>query len=138
MTNMESEKVALKAYQSRAGIEAMFKDCKTGGYNLQGSHASKERLINLVLLIAIAYLCAVVQGREIKQKKVQKYVGRVKEYRRRYRRHSTFWVGLYGELWLSSLELCPDLVAQLMLLKPNKRSHFKRGQRAAKLIQSVT
>jgi hypothetical protein len=137
LTNLESEKAAVKAYKSRGGIEAMFKDCKTGGYNLEGTHASEERLINLVLLIAIAYICAVIQGREIKQKKVQKYVGRVKEYRRRYRRHSTFWVGLYGELWLSSLDLCPDLVAQLMRLKPNKREHFQRGQRAAKLIQST-
>jgi hypothetical protein len=33
--------------------------------------------------------------------------------------------------------LCPDLVAQLMRLKPNKREHFQRGQRAAKLIQST-
>jgi L-aminopeptidase/D-esterase-like protein len=42
------------------GIEAMFKDCKTGalvrrGYNLEGSSASIKRLTNLVLLIAIAY-----------------------------------------------------------------------------------
>ena len=37
------------------GIEAMFKDCKTGGYNLEGSQANTQRLTNLVLLIAIAY-----------------------------------------------------------------------------------
>jgi len=137
LTNMESEKAAVKAYKSRGGIEAMFKDCKTGGYNLEGTHASEERLINLVLLIALAYICALVQGRKIKQKKVHQYVGRVKESHRRYRRHSTFWVGLYGELWLSSLELCPDLVAQLMQLKPNKRTSFQRGQRALQLIQSA-
>jgi hypothetical protein len=32
----------------------MFKDCKTGGYNLEWSKASIERLTRLVLLIAIA------------------------------------------------------------------------------------
>jgi hypothetical protein len=32
----------------------MFKDCKTGGYNLEGSQASSDRLIRLVLLIALA------------------------------------------------------------------------------------
>ena len=31
------------------GIEAMFKDCKTGGYNLEGSQANVERLNNLIL-----------------------------------------------------------------------------------------
>ncbi|NEP08171.1 MAG: hypothetical protein F6K34_27415, partial [Okeania sp. SIO4D6] len=36
-------------------IEAMFKDCKTGGYNLEGSQANTQGLTNLILLIAIAY-----------------------------------------------------------------------------------
>ena len=44
----------LKVYSQRSGIEAMFKDCKTGGYNLEGSKAHTQRLTNLVLLIAIA------------------------------------------------------------------------------------
>ena len=39
------------------GIEAMFKDCKSGGYNLEGSRASTQRLTNLVLLIAIFLYC---------------------------------------------------------------------------------
>ena len=33
----------------------MFKDCKSGGYNLEDSHAGEQRLIALILLIAIAY-----------------------------------------------------------------------------------
>jgi hypothetical protein len=33
----------------------MFKDCKSGGYNLEDSKASVERLRNLVLLMEIAY-----------------------------------------------------------------------------------
>ena len=45
----------LKIYRSRMGIEAMFKDCKTGRYNLEGSGANTQRLTNLILLIAIAY-----------------------------------------------------------------------------------
>jgi hypothetical protein len=28
---------AVKIYGVRFGIEAMFRDCKTGGYNLEGS-----------------------------------------------------------------------------------------------------
>jgi hypothetical protein len=34
---------AIKAYKKRVGIEAMFKDCKTGGYNLEGSKASENK-----------------------------------------------------------------------------------------------
>jgi hypothetical protein len=49
---------ALKIYKARSGIEAMFRDCKSGGYNLENSKASVERLTNLVLLIALAYTCA--------------------------------------------------------------------------------
>ena len=31
---------------------AMFRDCKSGGYNLEGSQANAQRLTNLILLIA--------------------------------------------------------------------------------------
>ena len=33
LTNLEDLETAVKAYKQRWGIEAMFKDCKTGGYN---------------------------------------------------------------------------------------------------------
>ena len=33
LTNLNSLDAALKAYKARSGIEAMFKDCKSGGYN---------------------------------------------------------------------------------------------------------
>ena len=36
------------------GIEAMFKDYKTGGYNLESAKANEIRLNNLILLIAIS------------------------------------------------------------------------------------
>jgi len=72
----------------------MFKDCKSGGYNLEESKASVERLTNLVLLIAIAYTCAGLQGQIIKSKGQQRYVSRLKELNRMTRRHSNFWVGL--------------------------------------------
>jgi hypothetical protein len=32
----------------------MFRDCQSGGYNLEGSQGSPQRLTNLILLIAIA------------------------------------------------------------------------------------
>ena len=57
----------LKAYKARSGIEAMFKDCKSGGYNLENCKASKDRLTRIVLLIALAYTCAGLQGQKIKR-----------------------------------------------------------------------
>ncbi len=33
----------------------MFRDCKSGGYNWEGSQANTQYLTNLIFLIAIAY-----------------------------------------------------------------------------------
>lgn len=34
LTNLDNFADAIKAFKFRSGIEAMFRDCKTGGYNL--------------------------------------------------------------------------------------------------------
>jgi hypothetical protein len=136
LTNLKSLEAALKVYKARSGIEAMFKDCKTGGYNLEDSKASVERLTSLVLLIALAYTCAGLRGQSIKSSGQQKYIGRLKELKRLQRRHSNFWVGFYGQMWIAALESCSDWVRNLMLIRPNKRRFFQKGLRAMALIQS--
>jgi len=40
LTNLSSLKAALKAFKQRSGIEAMFKDCKTGGDNLESTYTT--------------------------------------------------------------------------------------------------
>ena len=55
LTNLENKEEVIKIFASRGGIEAMFRDCKSGGYNLEVSQANSQRLTNLILLIAIAY-----------------------------------------------------------------------------------
>jgi hypothetical protein len=137
LTNLKSLDAALKVYKARSGIEAMFKDCKSGGYNLEDSKASVERLINLVLLVAIAYTCAGLQGQVIKSKGQQKYIGRLKELTRLQQRHSNFWIGLYGQMWIAALESCSDWVRNLMIIRPNKRTFFQKGLRAMTLIQAA-
>jgi hypothetical protein len=52
VTNLASSDAAIAAYSRRMGIEMMFRDCKLGGYNLEGSKASTARLNSLVLLRA--------------------------------------------------------------------------------------
>jgi hypothetical protein len=98
LTNVGSLKQSIDTFKCRSGIEAMFKDCKTGGYNLERSHANNQRLSSLILLIALAYICAIIQGQNIKKMGVQKYVGRVTECGRSLRRHSSFWIGLLASM----------------------------------------
>lgn len=138
LTNLASLEVAITAYKKRFGIEEMFRDFKKGGYNLEGTGVSGDRLIALVLLIAIAYSSATMQGKVIKQIGVQNYVGRLQEPGRTQQRHSSFYVGLYGQTWVNSMELCATEMAELMRLNPNKRKYYQQGLRAVKLIKSVS
>lgn len=137
LTNLDSLAAALNAYKARSGIEAMFKDCKSGGYNLEDCKACQERLNRVVLLIAIAYTCAGLAGQKIKHQGQQKYVNRLKEPRRVELRHSNFWVGLYGQIWIASIKFCQDWIQELMRIRPNKLPSFHKGLRAMALIQQA-
>ncbi|WP_026104115.1 IS4 family transposase [Anabaena sp. PCC 7108] len=137
LTDLPELGAAITAYKQRFDIEEMFRDFKTGGYNLEDTKVTGERLISLILLIAIAYTSATIQGQQIKRKGVQEYVGRVKENSRSTRRHSSFYIGLYGYTWISFMDNCQPLLAQLMRLNPNKRKYYQQGLRAMNLIQSV-
>ena len=137
LTNLNSLDRALKVYKARSGIEAMFKDCKSGGYNLEESKASVERLTSLVLLIALAYTCAGLTGKTIKASGQQKYISRLKELKRMTQRHSNFWVGLYGQMWIAALESSSDWLRNLMIVRLNKRTFFQKGLRAMSLIQAA-
>ncbi len=137
ITNLSSLKLAIAAYRKRMGIEAMFKDCKTGGYNLEKCQGNEQRLLSLVLLIAIAYTCAIQRGQKIKSMGIQKYICRIKLATRKTRRHSNFWVGLYGGLWVETYEFCHQLVNQLMRLTPNKLPFYQQVLRAKMLIQTI-
>lgn len=136
LTNLARLTAAIKAFKRRSGLEAMFKDCKTGGYNLESTYVEGQRLLALILLIAIAYTCAVFTGRQSRNMGLQKYLGRLQELKRSSRRHSAFWVGLYGQLWVGAIEFWFDLAAELMRLKPGKLLYFQKGLRAMTLIQS--
>jgi hypothetical protein len=82
LTDLGSLPVAIAAYKKRMGIEEMFRDYKTGGYNIEGTGLKGERLIKRILLMAIAYSSAIFQGTEIQENQVQKYISRSKEPRK--------------------------------------------------------
>ena len=138
LTDLGSLPAAINAYKQRMGIEEMFRDCKTGGYDLEGTSLKGDRLINMILLMTLAYSSGIFQGIEMRKKQVQKYVSRRKEPKKRYRRRSTFGVGLDAEKWVNYLEQYSDEVEQLMKLTPNKRRFYQQGMRAATLIQSIS
>jgi len=60
----------------------------------------------------------------------------LKENLRKDRRHSNFWVGLYGSLWVEDFQICHEWVEQLMILTPNKLPFYQQGMRAKMLILS--
>lgn len=134
LTNLPDLKSANKIYGQRYGIEAMFKDCKTGGYNLEGSQASPDKLIALMILIALAMTSAWLQGKRTKLQGQEKYVCRLQETGRTRRRHSNFWVGLYGENWLIAFDSCQEWVESMLSFVRNKKLFYQKGLRAIKLI----
>ena len=114
----------------------MFKDCKTGGYNLEGSKANNRRLTSLVVLIAIAYTATALKGKFLKKTGQAKYIARLKDKKRVERRHSDFWVGLYGSMWINAWDFCCDLVQVMINSSPHKRQNYQRGLTAMSLIEA--
>jgi len=134
LTNLPDLTSASEIYSQRYGIEAMFKDCKTGGYNLEGPQASPEKLIALMILIGLAMTSAWLRGKRTQLQGQEKYVCRLSEPGRTRRRHSKFWIGLYGENWLIAHDGCWEWVESMIGLVRNKQPFYQRGLKAIKLI----
>ncbi|MDZ8109354.1 MAG: hypothetical protein RM338_27515 [Nostoc sp. DedQUE12a] len=143
---------ALKIYAQRFGIEAMFKDCKSGGtalggfadlkqvpcgYNLEASQANPDRLVRIILLIALAMTSAWLYGQRTKFQSRESYICRQEEKNRNQKRHSNFWIGLYGQNWIVAWHECQAWVEELVGFIRNKQAYYQRGLRAMKLIQQA-
>lgn len=135
LTNLPTLAQALAVYRCRWGIEQLFKDCKTGGYNLEDTKVNETRFLALVLLIALAYTLATMHGQWMKKLGIETYAGRIQEHKDRTPRHSDFCFGLYGQRWRYAMELWADWVLNLIALKPHKRLYFQRGFYALSLMQ---
>ncbi|MGB8698932.1 MAG: IS4 family transposase [Thermosynechococcaceae cyanobacterium] len=137
LTNFESLDLAISAYQKRFDIEEMFRDFKKGGYNLEETQVVEKRLSVLIMLIAIAYVTASLEGRMIKQKGIQKYIARVREAKRSYSRHSSFYVCLHAHNWISLFHNQIEIIQELMQINRNKLPYYVKGIRAMELVRSV-
>lgn len=137
LTNLPTLKQTLDIYKCRWGIEQMFKDCKTSGYNLEDTKANDTRFLALVLIIAITYSLTTMQGQWLQKVSVEHYICRLQEYQNRFPRHSNFGMGLYGYRWVCAMLQWSEWALKLMALKPHKRLYFQRGFKALSLIQQA-
>jgi hypothetical protein len=137
LTNLEGLPAATSAYSKRMGIEEMFRDFKLGGYDLEDTQVTGERLIALILLITLAYSYSTFSGVIIKRKGVAKYVSRPTEPQRTQRRASNFSIGLSAFNWLDTLDFFQEELEQLMAACPHQQAYYRRGLRAISLIQSA-
>ena len=137
LTSLADLQTAVDTYAKRFGIEEMFRDFKGGGYNLEKTNLTGDRLSKLFILLSLAYLKSIIQGINIKSKQVQEYLGRKKEHHRKYARHSTFYVGLWGESWVDLMSSNWQVVVELMALSPHKLPNYQQGLRAMRLILSA-
>lgn len=109
------------AYKKRFGIEEMFRYFKSGGYDLEVTKVSKDRLLTL---ITIASTSATMHGQKIKRMGIAKYVGGTQESGRTQCRHSNFYLGLYGQTWVNYRKLYYESVQELMRITPHKRTNY--------------
>ena len=56
------------------------------------------------------------------------------EYGRSIRRHSSFWIGLYGQCWVIGMEFVSEIVIELMRVRRNKLPFFQRGMQGKRIL----
>jgi hypothetical protein len=88
------------------------------------------------LLIALAITIAWLQGERTTIGGKSSYICRPKETGRTKRRHSKFWIGLYGYNWIAAFHECQDWVEELITSVRNKVHHksFRQTPDAWKLV----
>lgn len=137
LTNLGNLEEAIKSYQKRFGIEELFRDLKSGGYNLEGTNLGVERLSKLLIVVAIAQTSATLQGKEVKKKGVQKYIVRPESSRTSKRRHSSFYVGQHLYLWVGLQQMYEKIIEELMQISRHRLKDYIRGRRAMELALST-
>jgi len=115
----------------------MFRDFKSGGYSLEGSQLAPQYLSKLIIVIAIAYTSATMQGKKIKDMGIQKYVTRPEKRYKGQRRHSSFYVGQHLYHWLQLHQMFPKNIEELMQISRYRLKDYIKGQRAISFALST-
>lgn len=95
----------------------------------------KELCSYLIFLIALAMTSAWLHRQRTKFQKQESYICRTQENSKTTKRHSNFWIGLYGQNWIIAWNKCQEWVEELVGSIRNKQSFYLRVLRAMKLIQ---
>jgi len=133
LTNCEQWSQAVGYYRQRMCIEEMFRDCKEGGYRLEGSRLRGKRLDSLILMMAIAYGAAMYRGEQQGRRGLTKYAS-CGQSKTKGKRHSSVYSGRAGQTWAKSGEQEREIVESLLRLSPGKRPFYARGKRAQELM----
>lgn len=137
LTNLGSLDEAIAAYQKRFGIEEMFRDFKSGGYSLERCQLKEDRLVAVIILLAMAYVQSWRVGQRAKERALQKYLSRPERPCAVRRRRSAFRVGLCAYRLELFQQLREPLIERLMRLSPSKLLHYQKGIRALQLAASA-
>ena len=76
----------------------------------------------------------IINGHFIKKSGYQNYICRLTKLRRKDRRDSNFWVGIYGKLWVIAWEYLIYIVQGMMNLSPQKKPYYQRRLKAMSLL----
>ena len=125
------------AKSPRFSIEEMFRDLKSGSYSLEKTYADGKRFMTTALLIAMAYTCATLQGQNLKQQALQKYIARPKTRGRSHKRHSAFHIGLTAFRWVPFWTCCQTQIQVLLRLSRNKIECHLRGLSAIDAVSNT-
>jgi hypothetical protein len=129
------------------------------------SYSSRRTLASqqAELQAAIAYSFSTIKGKAIKSIGQQQYIGRQRKIKqsltrkrvgnspshnirrvtadvgecKTHSRHSNFWVGLYGDVWIITREFVAQWVEELMRVNLNKFSFYQKGLRAITIIKQA-
>jgi len=112
LTNLSDLESAILAYKNALELRRCARDFKSGGYNLEGTRITGNRLVVLILLIAIAYTTATMQGK--KSSKWGYKIHRSGERDRSSTAAAQQFYGLYGQTWVNFIDECAHIVAELM------------------------
>lgn len=137
LTNFDTIGVAITAYQKRFIIEEMFRDYKSGGYNLEGTQMNRDHLFAMLVIVAIAYTSACLQGQDVKALGIQKYVAQPENPSKNQSRHSRFYGGQHLYHWLDLSQMFRETIDELLQISRYHLPHCIRGRRAIDLILST-
>lgn len=58
------------------------------------------------------------------------------EAKRKSKRHSNFWIGIYGDLWIIAWEFLMDIIQDMMNIDRHKLPLYQKVLRAMSMLQN--